>query len=86
MAIIGPVLIDGRIIDLAQGRHKWDFPKDRLCPRPRNLDLDAPFIAIWSTWHKERLDLGWFEAIRRKVVDVGGFEIGTGVLKPGTLV
>jgi hypothetical protein len=79
LAIIGPVLIDRRVIDLAQGRHEWNLPKDRLRPGPRSFDLDAALIAIWPTWHKGHLDLGRLEAIGRKVVDVGGFEIGTGV-------
>ena len=79
LAIIGPVLINRRIIDLAQSCHEGDLPKYRLCPQPRGLDLYAALIAIWPTWHKCHLDLGRLEAIRVKVVDVGGLEIRTGV-------
>ena len=64
LAIIRPVLIDSRIVDLAQRRHEGHLPEDRLRPRPRGFDLDAAIVALWSTWHKGHPDLGRLEAIR----------------------
>ena len=95
LAFIVPVGVDSGKIGLAETGHERDLPEDGLLPRPDRVDVYAApgrgiaaciLVRLFLEGLELNVKLLGLEAVRGKIVEVGGRKVRARPFEPHALV